>query len=791
MKKRGSKLKKFSHENALWLCDEVTRLGEQVETLGDELVDVLRELVEVTVWGDKNEESVFDIFLERDIMNSFEEAMTSASLPTSVKVQVIQCIVILLQNLSRQQSFYFVCSNNHINKMILAELDEDDEELMSNYVSFLKSVCLRLNDESVQFFFSRETSSFPLFDRALRLLANDDRIVRAAARQIVISVVQLQEPNVASFIQRTSSTVFQTIADLMKSQLIRIDDQIRSRDYYSTCGPPATLRYVDDHIEDLLDDAYYLNDWFDVPHKFVAEELHKVLVTSLFQNLLFPSIRQHFTEPAVPPTRNLTEAFALHFMLNWIRVNTVQRIHDTMMEELLGPQNNPIVAILRSTRTRSQLFAVALIAQISSSKLKNEENSPLRKPLSTRSTAVPNNEHWDPVENAKVWAGRKDEASAVVDRESRCNDIFVDAIFASLLTQLRICETTRLNPFLFILNKFCQLYSGSFEDLRRDLEILAEAAQSLLRRRCEKYRHHLDVLYGGTGANSLLTPSSLLCQLMDNSIAEREICTEYDALFARLERDTRQASSLLDAVTDKVGRDTQFLTVPLPCLALISNEVQCVLEGDAKRADCNAGEYFSFQERAFAGLSIVNRPAKDEDELEFIELMLFCTVRIKFFREIYGAVDPALKRMDQFSVRRKPRDDVVGRDLRKQCDVDGVKCEYSPDINDGATVPSPGTAMYLFLDNNDVLLVEPNRDVPDKCQVVFSLQANYTECIISNKQLFKLILQFEGPFSKFKVPLVFRDRAVCQRVAFTIHNQSRQWREYASQFVRSFIFGAI
>ncbi len=76
-------------------------------------------------------------------------------------------------------------------------------------------------------------------------------------------------------------------------------------------------------------------------------------------------------------------------------------------------------------------------------------------------------------------------------------------------------------------------------------------------------RHHVEVLYGGAGANSLLTPSSLLCQLMDNAVAEHEVCNEYEALFVRLERDARQAVALAAGVTDKLGRELQFLSVPL------------------------------------------------------------------------------------------------------------------------------------------------------------------------------------------------------------------------------------
>jgi hypothetical protein len=277
---------------------------------------------------------------------------------------------------------------------------------------------------------------------------------------------------------------------------------------------------------------------------------------------------------------------------------------------------------------------------------------------------------------------------------------------------------------------------------------------------------------------------------MDATVSEHEMCNEFEAMFVRLERDARQAEPLVASVTDKVGRDVQFLATPLPCLALISADLQELLEGDAAQGDRNAAAYLDFQERSFAGVAIANRPPRDEDELEFVELMLFCFLRSKCFREIFGVADPIHKRIDKFSVRRKPRDEVTLRELRKLCDIDGLKCEFAPELTEVATTPSAGTALYIFLDYNDVLLVEPNREVPDKSLVAFALQANYTECII-NKQKFKLLLQFEGPFSRMKVPLAFRDRAVCQAVASAIHKQSRMWGFYSQQLVRSFIFGPV
>ena len=227
----AQKPKKFSYENAHLLCDEVQRLeralgvdDEDTYETSQQLIEVFRELVEVTVWGDKHDESgVFDIFLERGVMETFASMVCNNDISPEVKVQVIQCVTILLQNLTRQSSVYFVCSKNYINRMISLEVSPNDEELLANYVSFLKTLCLRLNGDSVQLFFQNRAASpeaasavsphraggeFPLYLQAVRLLRNSDSMVRTAARQIVITVAQLQDTGVTDFFRIASIDLF-------------------------------------------------------------------------------------------------------------------------------------------------------------------------------------------------------------------------------------------------------------------------------------------------------------------------------------------------------------------------------------------------------------------------------------------------------------------------------------------------------------------------------------------------------------------------------------------------------
>lgn len=54
----------------------------------------------------------------------------------------------------------FLLSNNHINNIILNKFDFSDEEVMAYYISFLKTLSLKLNTHSIHFFFNEVCYKF-------------------------------------------------------------------------------------------------------------------------------------------------------------------------------------------------------------------------------------------------------------------------------------------------------------------------------------------------------------------------------------------------------------------------------------------------------------------------------------------------------------------------------------------------------------------------------------------------------------------------------------------------------
>jgi hypothetical protein len=102
--------------------------------------------------------------------------------PISVAIQIIQSISILLTNLSKATSLYFILSNNKINDLInfpfdnykMAEYNKTQDkknstnkkvdissigelsEMEAAYIMFLKSLCMRMNSETLQFYLQLE-----------------------------------------------------------------------------------------------------------------------------------------------------------------------------------------------------------------------------------------------------------------------------------------------------------------------------------------------------------------------------------------------------------------------------------------------------------------------------------------------------------------------------------------------------------------------------------------------------------------------------------------------------------
>lgn len=127
------------------------------------------------------------------MLSLFLEIMRTPKVPASVLMQILQTMGILCQCVKNDTSLYYILSNNYINDLLKYPYDFDNDELLDQFVSFLKSLSLRMNEQTIQFFFIEKTNSMPILTRAIDLLRYREGMVRIAAQTCILNIYRVQD----------------------------------------------------------------------------------------------------------------------------------------------------------------------------------------------------------------------------------------------------------------------------------------------------------------------------------------------------------------------------------------------------------------------------------------------------------------------------------------------------------------------------------------------------------------------------------------------------------------------
>ncbi|CAK0837384.1 unnamed protein product, partial [Prorocentrum cordatum] len=173
------------------------------------LVELIRQATEALVWGERHDVWLFDIFCERQALAAFVGALSASGTDPAVRVQLLQTLSILVQNARRETSFYYLLSGGHLNSLLSWNPDLRDEEVLAYYVTFMKSLALRLDGETALLVLDGHKESdgertFPLFEQAVRFTTHRDQMVRTAARTTVLSLLGISQPQVRGCVVRAA-----------------------------------------------------------------------------------------------------------------------------------------------------------------------------------------------------------------------------------------------------------------------------------------------------------------------------------------------------------------------------------------------------------------------------------------------------------------------------------------------------------------------------------------------------------------------------------------------------------
>ncbi|XP_060748154.1 protein CLEC16A isoform X2 [Tachysurus vachellii] len=250
------------------------------------LVETIRSITEILIWGDQNDSSVFDFFLEKNMLAFFLNILRQKS-GRYVCVQLLQTLNILFENISHETSLYYLLSNNHVNSIIVHKFDFSDEEIMAYYISFLKTLSLKLNSHTVHFFYNEHTNDFALYTEAIKFFNHPESMVRIAVRTITLNVYKVDNQHMLHYIRdKTAVPYFSNLVWFIGSHVIELDKCVQTDEEHTNKGKLSDL------VAEHLDHLHYLNDILIINCEFLNDVLTDHLLNRLFLPLYVYSLSE-------------------------------------------------------------------------------------------------------------------------------------------------------------------------------------------------------------------------------------------------------------------------------------------------------------------------------------------------------------------------------------------------------------------------------------------------------------------------------------------------------------------
>ncbi|TVU13481.1 hypothetical protein EJB05_40540 [Eragrostis curvula] len=297
---------RFSLEELRYLTDQLQKVHFVNEANKDFVIEALRSIAELMIYGDQHDPSFFEYFMEKQIMGEFARILRISKL-SRVSLQLLQTMGIMIQNLRNEHSIYYIFSNEHINFLITYPFDFRIDEMLSYYISFLRAISGKLNKNTISLLVKTKNDdviSFPLYAEALKFAFHEDSMIRVAIRTLTLNVYHVGDESVNRFVSRAPlSDYFSDIVQHFQKQCIDLDKLVVHSSRNTNSSLP--MASIEDAIVQIEDTLYYFSDVMSsgIPdlERFITENILEVLVF----RLLLPSLQGQNTDLGISVTTSM------------------------------------------------------------------------------------------------------------------------------------------------------------------------------------------------------------------------------------------------------------------------------------------------------------------------------------------------------------------------------------------------------------------------------------------------------------------------------------------------------
>ena len=242
------------------------------------------------------------VFCEFNFMNEY--IFLSNSKCREINLQIIRSFAVLILNITNKISLYYIFSNNFINNIISNNnFDKYDDDFLSYYVNFLKSLALKIDLTTIQFFFHSNINSFPLLESAIKIYNHPDPMIKNVVRNIFLTICRLNYPPFFDYLCCLPSvSYFSFISCRLRDMIINLNKENHYEKFKSL-------------QEDIIDDIIYIQDIFSLE----IDKINYILTNCLFYYCILPLILKSLISNEKGKININIALYSLSMMLYYIK----------------------------------------------------------------------------------------------------------------------------------------------------------------------------------------------------------------------------------------------------------------------------------------------------------------------------------------------------------------------------------------------------------------------------------------------------------------------------------------
>lgn len=309
---------RFSLDELKYLNEQLQRATVINDSNKDYVIETLRSMAELLIWGDQHDPSFFEFFMEKQVMAHFIRILKNSK-TISVTVQLLQTLNIMLQSMRSEQAIYYLFSNEYINNVITYPFDFKNEELVAYFIAFLRTISTKLDSNTVSFFVRTNNDvvvDFPLYTEAIKFSHHEESMVRIAVRTLTLHIYNIDDKAIRTFIMSPGLIgYFLELVTSLRQQTFRLVDLVTE----ATKNPDALhiTGKLEEAIAETGDLLYYCNDIINAGIADLSRLMTQHILDLLVIPVLIPSLRPfHETEMQ---TKELSSLYMISCILQIVK----------------------------------------------------------------------------------------------------------------------------------------------------------------------------------------------------------------------------------------------------------------------------------------------------------------------------------------------------------------------------------------------------------------------------------------------------------------------------------------